>query len=35
MYCDQCDIFILTEYEERYSGIRGRCPCCGADFPLE
>jgi len=27
---------VITEYyDDGYKGVRGKCPCCGVDFPLE
>ena len=33
--CDHCEKIIVEYYDERYKGIRGKCPQCGVDFPLE
>ncbi len=33
--CDHCDREIIEYYDESYKGIRGKCPYCKTDFPLE
>jgi len=33
--CNNCDIEITEYFHEGYNGKRGKCPKCGADFPLE
>ncbi len=33
--CNNCDMEITEYFHEGYKGKRGKCPKCGADFPLE
>ena len=33
--CTQCNENINEYYDEGYKGLRGKCPRCGVDFPLE
>ena len=33
--CNNCDKVITEYYDEGYKGLRGKCPHCGVDFPLE
>ena len=33
--CNHCDKTITEYYDEKYKGLRGKCPNCGIDFPLE
>ena len=33
--CDNCDERITEYYDDGYKGVRGKCPICGVDFPLE
>ena len=33
--CWNCKTEIIQYHNESYSGKRGKCPNCNADFPLE
>jgi phage FluMu protein Com len=33
--CEFCDEIIVEYYHERYKGMRGKCPKCQVDFPLD
>ena len=33
--CEHCNGEIIEHYDEHYKGIRGKCPRCKIDFPLE
>ena len=33
--CVNCDVEIIEYYNEGYNGIRGKCPICKTDFPLD
>jgi hypothetical protein len=33
--CPNCMAEILDYYSEKYHGVRGRCPICDTDIPLE
>ncbi len=33
--CEHCNGEIIEYYDEGYNGIRGKCPHCKINFPLE
>ena len=33
--CHHCEKNITQYYDASYKGLRGKCPDCGVDFPLE
>jgi hypothetical protein len=33
--CDLCSGEIIEYYDSSYKGMRGKCPHCKIDFPLE
>ena len=33
--CIHCSVEITEYFHKGYKGTRGKCPECGADFPLE
>jgi hypothetical protein len=33
--CHCCDSVIISYFNENYGGLRGKCPSCNNEFPLE
>ena len=33
--CWECNVEIIQEFDFNYKGIRGTCPLCEVNFPLE
>ena len=33
--CWECKVEIIQKYDANYRGIRGTCPLCDVNFPLE
>jgi len=35
IHCENCNTEIVEYHSEHYKGLRGCCPICGFDFPLD